>query len=654
MWINVNKVFGILAHVDAGKTTFTEQILLAAGAIRAAGRVDHRDTFLDLHPIERERGITVFSDQAAFDYNGNHYSWLDTPGHTDFIAEMERVLPVLDFAALLVSAPDGVQSHTETVWNLLREYNVPTLIFVNKTDRADGDFDACLAEMRQRFSPDVCDLRGFTPTEMDESVIEAAAERDEALFERLMDGEYSFNVWLESLQGMICERRLFPVFSGSALRGDGIREFLAAMDTLTPTDFDSKRGLPFSGRVYRIRYDVQGARCVYFKAETGVLRVKDEIETPAGSRKINDLRLRNGGRSVAVHEIHAGETAFTSLSDVRIGDALGAGSSAHIAPRSEPMLEASVTAKNLTKPRLMEILRILEDEEPTLRVTCDPRTGEPALRVMGGIQIEILQRIAADRFGASLEFGPPRILYMETIRRPAVGIGHYEPLRHYAEVWLRLVPTNPGSGITFVSRCHVDDLALNWQRLIETHVFEREYPGVLVGAPLTDVRVELIAGRSHPKHTEGGDFREATCRALRNALMYAENVLLEPIVALDLTFPTDLYGRVMGDLNRMRADTQPPLTQGDVTRVHGTCAYRAFADYPEAFRAATHGRGALSMRLSHYAPVDEPDALIEASHYNPLESDTPDSVFCSHGAGHIVRWDEVRAAAHCDVPDALY
>lgn len=645
----MKKTIGILAHVDAGKTTFSEQILYRAGALRSPGRVDHRSAFLDLHAIERERGITVFSDQALFDLGENRYYWLDTPGHSDFSSEMERVLPVLDFAVLVLSCTEGVQSHTETIWQLLEEYGVPVLLFVNKLDRPEADFSACLAEMRRLLSADICDLRGFDGSSMDECAIEAVAERDEALLDLLMEDKYDFSLWRAGLARLLRERRLFPAFGGAALPGDGVAAFLRAMDAITDTAYAKRRALPFAARVYKIRHDAQGVRQVCMKIEQGRLRVKDEIETAAGLCKLNDLRLRHGGRLIPVSEAEAGDLVCTSgLAGVVCGDGLGALSAQRGGMRGEPMLEVSVIADPaVPRTHLLQCLRMLEAEDPALRLQYSARSGEFSLRVMGGIQTEILARLAKERFDLELSFGPPRILYMETLAASAVGVGHYEPLKHYAEVWLRLVPTAPGSGVSFVSRCHVDELALNWQRLIETHVFERVQPGVLTGAPLTDVRVELIAGRAHLKHTEGGDFRESTYRALRNAQMHGQSVLLEPVCRFSLRMPEDCYGRIVGDLSRMQAELQPPRALGEWMLLEGECPYRSFADYPESFRAATHGRGSLRMQLSRYAPVADPAPIVEASGYNPLEEDSPDSVFCSHGAGHTVPWNEVRAHAHC-------
>lgn len=644
----MRKTVGILAHVDAGKTSFSEQILYRSGAIRNLGRVDHRDAFLDAHPIERERGITVFSDQAVIERGENRIYWLDTPGHADFAAEMERAISAMDFAVLLVSCMEGVESHTETIWQLLREYAVPTLIFVNKTDRPEADFDACLRQMRRLLSGDVADFRGFDGRDMDERAREAVAERDEAILERYLSGDYEFEAWRRALSQAVAQRRVFPAFAGSALTGDGVDSFLAAMDAVTDTDYAARESLPFAARVYKLRHDASGGRRAYLKIEQGALRPRDAVETPAGPFKINEIKFRHGERDLPAAEARAGDlVCVPGLPGVRPGDHLGAGAPEKPRFRSEALIEVNVEAPGTAAPNLLRALETLCAEDPCLGLERGGVDAPPRIRVMGNIQMEILARELRDRFGMQARFGPPRILYMETICAPAVGVGHYEPLKHYAEVWLRLRPAPRGSGIQFESRCHVDELALNWQRLIETHVFERAHPGVLTGAPLTDVKIELLAGRAHLKHTEGGDFREASYRAIRNALMHAQCALLEPVVRFYLRLPAESYGRVAGDLNRMRAETEPPEHLGEWLRVEGRCAYREFAAYPETFRALTHGRGSLRMKLSHYAPAANAQEIIDGANYNPRAADSPDSVFCDHGAGHIVAWDEVRACAHC-------
>ena len=645
-----NTIIGILAHVDAGKTTFSEQILCHAGVLRSAGRVDHGDAFLDSHPLEKQRGITIFSDQAWFERDGRRWFWVDTPGHADFAAEMERAVTAVDYAVVLVSGAEGVQGHTETIWALLKRLGVPAFLFVNKTDRAGFDRAASLADIRRRLSPDCVDMADFHSGELPEAVVEAVAERDEALLDRLLGGDYDADAWLSALRRHIARRELFPVYFGSALNDVGVAEFLDALCLLTegtPPD-----DAPFDALVYKVRHDAQGGRLTFFRVLSGAVETKDSVLLPGGeSAKLNELRLYSGAKYKSLSRAEKGMLVCAAgLVGARPGEHIGAGWQTRSRFATEPMLAASVEwDASVPGPRVLQALRQLEEEDPALNVSFVESTGGIDVNVMGPIQLEVLTQLLRDRFGIQVTFGRLRVMYMETIAAPAIGIGHYEPLRHYAEVQLRLVPGAPGSGITFESRCHVDELALNWQRLIETHVFEKAHKGVLTGARLTDVKVELLHGRAHLKHTEGGDFRQSTYRAIRNALMYAESVLLEPICRFSLRTPRDDYGRVMGDLTRMQAKLDPPEMDGDGCTLAGEAPFALFSDYIADFMAATHGRGALRYRLDHYAPCRGAQAIIDAANYNPLADDTPDSVFCAHGAGYNVPWDEVRAHAHTPV-----
>ena len=638
----MKKTIGILAHVDAGKTTFSEQVLFLTGALRTAGRVDHKDAFLDAHPIERRRGITIFSDQAVFERGGDTYYWLDTPGHVDFSAEMERAISAMDYAVVVISCAEGVQSHTETVWQLLKKHSVPTFIFINKVDRAGADRAAVLSQIRRRLSSDAVDMSGYVPGNMPESVCEAVAERDEELLEMLLEGDADQARFTSALVRQIKARELFPVFSGAALTGMGIGGFIDSMCALTTTEHDSRASEPFSARVYKIRHDPQGARICFFKVLSGKVSVRDDVN----GFKISDLRQYQGAKYRSVASAYAGDLcAAAGLPDVRVGDTIGACAGHDSAFDSEPMLQSTVEYEPpVRSDEVLRALRQLEAEDPTLSVESD-RSGI-SLRVMGEIQLDVLREVMKDRYNMDVRFGERRIIYMETIAAPVIGIGHYEPLRHYAEVHLRLVPGKRGSGIRFESKCHVDKLALNWQRLIETHVFEKPHHGALTGAQLTDVTVQLLAGRDHLKHTEGGDFREATYRAIRQGLMSAESVLLEPVCSFTIRAPGDMFGRITGDLTRMRADTQPPEYSGDMMEISGEATFREISGYGQTLTAITHGRGTLSYRLDHYAPARDAAEIIEKANYNPYEDDSPDSVFCAKGAGYAVNWKDVPACAH--------
>ena len=649
---------GVLAHVDAGKTTFSERVLSLSGSIRTMGRVDHGDAFLDAHPIERERGITIFSDQALIERDGDEIFWVDTPGHADFSPEMERAVSVMDAAVVVVSCAEGVQSHTETVFRLLRENRVPTLIFLNKIDREGADAEKALAQMKRLLSADVIDARGFAGGRMSETLIEEVAARDESLMDRLFEKGYDEALWLAALSRQVMACTAFPVMAGSALRGDGVEEFMRALRALVRTEWEKREREPFRALVYKIRHDAQGGRLCFFKVLSGSAAVRDEIETPQGPAKLSALSLWHGPRARSVERAAAGELcACAGLAGVMPGDTLGAGAKRRTAEWTcEPMLAAdAVWDAAISKSRVLAAFRMLEEEESSLQVEAREGDGGIAIRVMGEIQLEVLREVLKSRFGLDVSFGPARVLYRETVKAPCVGIGHYEPLRHYAEVWLRLVPTGPGSGVTFRSLCHVDTLALNWQRLIETHVLEKQHKGVLTGAPLTDVRVELLTGRAHIKHTEGGDFRQSVYRAIRNALMYGESRLLEPICRFSMRAPEECYGRLAGDLSRMRAQIEPPEYDGDRVTLRGEAPFAALSGYQTEFLAATHGKGALTVRLSRYAPCRDEDAarIVAEANYNPLADDTPDSVFCQKGAGFRVAWDHVREWAHCEMPEGI-
>ena len=644
----MNKTFGILAHVDAGKTTFSEQVLFRAHALRRVGRVDHQDAFMDSHPIERQRGITIFSDQATFSWKGDVWNWVDTPGHADFAGEMERAIQIMDVAVLLVSCVEGVQSHTETVWRLLEKYRVPVFVFLNKTDRVGADPDRVLSALRKRFGGDFFDLRsGYADGRLtDEALIEQVAAGDEALMERLFDAGYDEAAWLSAMRGQIARRMLFPVFAGAALSGEGVAEFMDALSLLTQTDYPAQGAL--SARVYKVRHDGQGTRLTFLKLLSGRLSVKEEISAPFAQGKISAMYRVNGAKYAPVSGAEAGElVAVAGLSGTKSGDLLGT------QPRrsafvTEPMMTAEVlSGREAGKDRLMSVFRTLEDEEPSLGVRWDERAQRVQLRVMGPIQLEVLRQLVKERFGLEIGFGPCRMRYLETIEEAVVGIGHYEPLRHYAEVHLRLSPGPRGSGVTFASRCHVDHLALSWQRLIETHVFEREYPGVLIGAPITDVRIELVAGRAHLKHTEGGDFREATARAIRQGLMQARSVLLEPVCRFRLRAPRECMGRLLGDLQGLSARSEPPVCTPEEVEIEGTAPLSTMCAYPTDFLAATRGKGSLFYEPLGYEPAHDAREVVERANYSPLADEPADSVFCQHGAGLNVAWYKVREWAHC-------
>ena len=645
----MKKTIGVLAHVDAGKTTFCEQLLLHAHALKKAGRVDHGDSFMDHDPLERERGITIFSDQACFTVGDDEWILIDTPGHMDFSSEMERAISVMDYAVLIISCVEGVQSHTQTVWDLLEAYGVPAFVFLNKTDRSGADPDDTISSIRERLSRDILDLRGAFSSDgtLSENAIEAVAENDEALMDALFSGGYDRELWLRSLRTLVQSRSLFPLMSGSALRSEGIEEFLNMLSLLTRTEYHLRTSDPFEARAARVRFDAQGNRMVFLKITGGTLTARDMVQTVDGYEKATELRVYSGAKYRQVQSASAGEiAAVIGLPGVRPGDTVGR-NCAHGRFRTMPLLTTRVLfPPEIHAVKMREYLHRIEEEEPMLQVSWHEQTQSLEVQVMGQMQLEILRELVLRRFSIPIGFGASKVRYLETIASPSFGIGHYEPLRHYAEVHLKLEPAPRGSGISFESRCHVDDLALNWQRLIETHVFEYAHKGVLTGSPISDVRIILLAGRAHLKHTEGGDFREATYRAIRNALMYAENTLLEPICRFSMSIPSSVLGRVSGDLRRLHAVTGAPDYRGEDAVLEGEIPFAYLTDYYPVFTSTTHGRGTMSWQLDHYAPCENAEAVIKEAAYDPLADDTPNSVFCAKGAGYTVPWDEVRAFAH--------
>ena len=633
-------VIGILAHVDAGKTTLSEALLYESGAIRRLGRVDHKDAFLDTDAMERERGITIFSKQAVLPLEDTEVTLLDTPGHVDFSAETERTLRVLDCAVLVVSGTDGVQAHTRTLWRLLERYGVPVLLFVNKMDLAGADRTAVLEELRQRLGAGCVDF-GAAP----EQVAEEAAVCGEAALEEFLETGAVTDGTLRQLVG---ERALFPCFFGSALKLEGVKALLEGLERYAPAPAYPAE---FGARVYKVSRDAQGARLTHLKVTGGTLRVKDLLRGPGGAweEKADQLRIYSGAKFKTVEEAPAGTVvAVTGLSRSLPGEGLGF-EGQWTGPVLSPVLTYQVQLAEGTDPHtaLMK-LRQLEEEDPQLHVSWSEAARELRVQLMGEVQLEILGRLLRDRFGMEVTFGTGAILYRETIAAPAIGIGHFEPLRHYAEVHLLLEPLPRGSGLVFASRCPEDQLDRNWQRLILTHLAEKEHLGVLTGSPITDLKITLLAGRAHDKHTEGGDFRQATYRAVRQGLMSAQSVLLEPWYTFRLELPAAQVGRAISDLQRMNGEADPPETFGEETVLTGAAPVAALRDYAWEVTAYTRGQGRLFCQSGGYRPCADQAAVVEALCYDPDRDveNTADSVFCALGAGYNVKWDQVPAMAH--------
>lgn len=637
-------VLGVLAHVDSGKTTLSEAMLYRAGVIRKLGRVDHRDAFLDTDALERARGITIFSKQALLDAGQTHITLLDTPGHVDFSAEAERTLQVLDYAVLVISGPGGVQSHTETLWQLLRRYRIPTFVFINKMDLPGPTRAELLEQLNRRLGEGFVDF-GADP-----------AARDEALAlcdERLMDA------WLEQgaledgqILPAIARRHVFPCWFGSALRLDGVDPLLEGLDRFTrPAPALSA----FGAAVFKVSQDEQGARLTWLRVTGGELKVKDLLsgEGPEGpwAEKANQLRLYSGTKYTLAERVGPGQVcAVTGLTQCRPGQGLGAQRDSE-PPALEPVLSYQVLLpEGADAHAALDKLRRLEQEDPQLHVVWNETLGQIHLQLMGEIQLEVLRTLLAQRFGLEVSFGPGGILYKETITEPIEGVGHYEPLRHYAEVHLKLEPLPPGSGMQYAADCREEVLDKNWQRLVLTHLEEKQHLGVLTGAPLTDMKITLIAGKAHLKHTEGGDFRQATYRAVRQGLMMGKSQLLEPWYSFRLEVPAENIGRAITDIQRREGTFDPPETGLETAVLTGTAPVATLRDYPVELAGYTHGRGRISLTPVGYRPCHNAAQVIAESGYQPQHDlDNPaDSVFCAHGAGFVVSWADVRSHMHVD------
>ena len=648
---------GIVAHVDAGKTTLSESMLYHAGAIRKLGRVDHKDAFLDTDQMERERGITIFSKQAVFRWKDRTITLLDTPGHVDFSAEMERVLQVLDCAVLVVSGADGVQGHTQTLWKLLKRYHIPTFLFVNKMDQEGTDGEKLLKELRKRFGENVVPFVDIM-TESDcpggkvylhtkESVVEEVLEElavceDDMMEEYLEEGRIS----LDKVQKAVADRQVFPCYFGSALHSQGVEELLDGLDLYIK---DKTYPAEFGAKVYKIARDNQGNRLTYLKVTGGRLKVKDVVE--GLNEKINQIRIYSGEKFEAVQEVEAGRVcAVTGLENTRPGQGIGAEEESDL-PVLEPVLTYQILLPDDCDVHKMLLnLKILEEEEPELHIVWEEQTSEIHVQLMGDVQIEILQRMIKERFGVLVEFGEGSIVYKETITAPVEGVGHFEPLRHYAEVHLRLEPGERGSGMQFAAECSEDILDRNWQRLVLTHLEEKEHKGVLTGSPITDMKITLTSGRAHQKHTEGGDFRQATYRAVRQGLKKADSILLEPYYEFRMELPSENVGRAMTDIQNMSGKFGTPMIEEETTVLTGSAPVSLMRGYQKEFTAYTGGRGRMAVSLKGYDICHNQEEVLAESTYDS-EADLANptgSVFCAHGAGFVVDWDEVEEYMHME------
>lgn len=658
-------VIGILAHVDAGKTTLSEALLYATGSVRKLGRVDHGDAFLDTNTMERQRGITIFTEPAIITTPDLTLTLLDTPGHVDFSAEMERTLAVLDYAILVISGADGIQGHTETLWRLLKRYNVPTFIFINKMDAPAADKTKLLQQLKKRFSDGCVDFTGsHNGTEALADVMEDIAMQSETAMESYLE---EGTIPDETIRELIAERALFPCFFGSALKMEGIDEFIAGFEWYVR---EPEYGGEFGARIYKVSHDSQGNRLTWLKVTGGEFKAKTMLSGTArvgsdpGESKIGDdglwhekadqVRVYSGAKFSTVDSVVAGTVcAVTGLTRTFPSAGLGKEPDG-VNPVLQPVLTYTLLPGECDIHACLVALRELEDEDPLLHVVWQPHLGEVHLQLMGAVQLEVIQQMMHDRFGLDVSFGPGGILYKETIAHPVEGVGHFEPLRHYAETHVLLEPLPQGSGMAYATVCSEDVLDRNWQRLILQHFQEREHLGVLTGSPITDMRITLLTGRAHLKHTEGGDFRQATYRAIRQGLMEAKERgdcrLLEPWYGFRLEVPQDMVGHAMADIQRMSGSFDTPDGDGEYMVLEGEAPVAQMRDYAMDVNAYTHGRGHLSCVFAGYRPCHNVDEVIEQAAYDP-ESDlenTPDSVFCAHGAGYPVKWYKVPEFMHLD------
>lgn len=628
----------LLAHVDAGKTTLSEALLYESGVIRTRGRVDHKDAFLDTSPLERERKITIFSKQACFSYGNMDVTMLDTPGHVDFSSEMERTLQVIDYAVLIISGTDGVQGHTETVWKLLQKYRIPTFFFVNKMDLPGADKAAVLKELQAKLSPYCVDF-----TEEEELLCENVAMCEETLLETYLE-EGTFDLKKE-VRRLVSGTLLYPCYFGSALQNEGVEALLEGLESYTKMPEYQKE---FAGKVYKITRDDAGQRLTHMKLTGGELKLRDEIE---GIGKVNEIRVYSGEKYTLQQEVKAGDIcAVPGFTDTYAGQGVGKEAD-FCANQLAPVCNYQILLPEGTEEAIAwRQLKQLEEEDPNLHLSWQAQTREIFIQPMGEVQLEVIKRMVSERYGMDIAFGSATILYRETIEDTVIGMGHFEPLRHYAEVHLKMEPLPRGSGLQFVTECSEDELDLNWQRLILTHLGEKEFTGVLTGSPITDIKFTLIAGRAHLKHTEGGDFRQATYRAVRQGLRQAKSRLLEPMYQFRMEVPMEQIGRVMSDVGKMHGTFRQQPDDGEMSAIEGICPVASMAGYGTEFAAFTKGRGRMTLSFCGYEPCHNESEVVKNCKYDPDADveNTADSVFCAHGSGFVVPWNEVAKHVHVD------
>ncbi|MBI6038644.1 elongation factor G [Clostridium perfringens] len=644
----MKKTIGILAHVDGGKTTFSEQLLYHTKSIRNRGRVDHKNSYLDNNEIERDRGITIYSEVGRFSIENQEYYLIDTPGHIDFSPEMERAISVLDYAILIISAVEGVQGHSETIWELLNKYKVPTFIFINKIDREGAEVNKIINEMKKKLSEDII----FFSSKLEDETIEEVVERDEDLLNLYLEGNLSEEKLLNKIQSMIKELKIFPCLCGSALLDEGVEDFIRWFHNLSFTNYEERED-SFKGRVFKVRHDEKGNRLTFIKALEGTLRTKEELtylkEGKEFLEKVNEIRIYNGSKYELVNEVKAGDIfAVVGVKGLESGDGIGIENIDSY--DMVPTLKSKVLYRDGLNPKeVLSWFKILESEESTLSVSWDERLKEIQVNIMGKVQLEVLKEVMKNRFNEEIEFGTPEILYKETLNEEVIGYGHFEPLGHYSEVHLKIEPLERNSGIVFENKCHADDLTVGNQNLIRTHIFECEHKGILTGSPITDLKITLLTGRAHNKHTSGGDFREATKRALRQGLESGENKLLEPYYKFKIDVDINLIGRVMNDIQKMHGEFKEPIIDGERAIIEGNGPVSTFINYGMEFQSFTKGKGGLFLKFHGYDLCHNEEEIIEKMAYdrNADIDYTSTSIFCSKGQAYLVKGEEAKEHMHC-------
>ncbi len=659
----MNKIIGILAHVDSGKTTLCEQILFHTNSIRKRGRVDHKDSFFDNNVIERQRGITVFSKEGYFNYKGSNYYLIDTPGHVDFSPEMERSLKMLDYAILIVSGVEKVQSHSETIFNYLRAHNIPTIIFVNKMDRHISDKEDININLKENLSKDIFDFTNKLNSSMSEDLIEFIAERDEELLERFLQDDFDYDLWFSKIKSLFTSCNIYPCIFGSALYDENVDILLESLDTLSETNYDENKSL--LGKVYKIKNDENKQKLTFIKVLEGKLKIKDELSYKRGNNilreKINEIRIYKGDKFIKRDKAFAGEiVAIKGLSEAYPSSYVVYSNEeerlSKIDSKENDFIVPTLSTKILFDESInikdvYSYLKIIGEEEISLNPTYSEELKEIKINIMGKIQLEVLKEVILERFSLEVDFGPCEILYKETIKEKCIGVGHFEPLRHYAEVVLKIEPEKRNNGISFESLAHVDDITIGHQNLVKTHVFERSHRGILGGYELTDVKITLLTGKEHNKHTEGGDFRQATFRALRQGLEQVENILLEPYYKFKIEVDNDYLGRVISDIQKMSGNFDIKDSSNNNSIISGRGPVSKFMDYPLELISLTKGRGRISFNYDGYDKCHNSEEVLKNRNYdkNSDKLYTSNSIFCSKGQSYTVKGEDVRNHMHCEI-----